>query len=98
MKMTWVCLVCEKGRPKQWMRSRTWMGICIGCDDQVNDSVVRVLKLRAASPPPFSWKSIEDDINNRHRTHGEGIQPQQALRHQQITSDQTEDSITESKT
>ncbi|GAI76957.1 unnamed protein product, partial [marine sediment metagenome] len=39
----------------QVMRSRTWRGICIGCDNKVNDAVVRVLKLRPAVCPPFQW-------------------------------------------
>ena len=54
--MTWKCLVCEKTRPPQFLRSRTWSGICISCDDKVNDVVARVLKLRPAVCPGFTLK------------------------------------------
>jgi len=54
--MIWKCLVCEKTRPPQFLRSRTWSGICMSCDDKVNDVVARVLKLRPAVCPAFTLK------------------------------------------
>ena len=90
MKMTWVCLVCEKGRPQQWMRSRRWIGICIGCDEQVNDSVVRVLKLRAAHPPAFS---IKKEVQEAHAQHSRRIQSEDSLNHQDISSNESQSSI-----